>query len=844
MIRNSNRRPTPGYSSRRSSRKKRKRTQPWYSMFFSTKKKRKPGTEQPPWWAKLLPAKKPKPTSKRTVVTDDNLAGLSEESAQSEEAKQKAAELAKKLKRKRLIQNIITTLMVLVTLVVIAIAITLIYWAGFILPEDRKTIRNGLPRQNIAAGVYAAKEGDKPPELLAGREVGSDKSVKAFRLVEFHVDAEVKKDSPGNWVPAHVAYAIFIREDRAFYDHVGVDVWSVMRAVDANYEAGESVQGASTIDQQIIKNLLLTPEKRYRRKIREGLLALALEIEIPDKDAIFTYYLNIAYFGQYGGMEIRGIGQAAWVYFGCEVRDLSLRQAAILAQMIQSPGRYAPWTKNAQVVLARSNETITDMMSFNDESRKVLMQLKKKSRISQQATKVLASTSLETKEQRNVNDDAPYAVDAVYSRVRQDHENLSAAEAGSLHIQSTISKTLQDAATQAVQDWMATVDTRVRKGVTPNVALVALNPHNGDVLALVGGRDYVANQFNRATNAKRQPGSVFKPFLWAAAMHKDADKFNWARRIRESKPASGWPGSLHGYCECDLFLPDALKISSNDVAVKIGDELGISTVQEFIQATGMPKPRADRASFIGNSEVTPLQIAGAAAMFVTGKPVTPVLYREATGPGVSKLEPKTTDYGQVLSSEEAFIMTKMMQRIFEEGGTGASAGVLGLTHMAAGKTGSSRDAWFLGYTPNLVVVVYIGADDNKDIGATGAKVALPIWVDFLQKALAARPDLGGDFPDIVPGVVKAPYTTDVNGNPVYGYFLEGKQPKFVLPAETPTPTPEPTPVEGEPTPTPTPTATPTATPTPLGSRPRTVGPSSTPTPSPTPEGQPPPERNG
>lgn len=718
---------------------------------------------------------------------------------------------------------------------IIVLVVVLLFWAAFLLPRDKQTIRNGLPKQNDRAGVYAAPEGGKSPELLAAREASE-----SFRPVVFISGEKVNKNSPPNHVPENLVNPILTVEDQYFFEHPGVSLRGIIRAAKENVEDGKVVQGGSTITQQIIKNYFLTPEKSFGRKIREIRLAIALELVHGKKDDLLTYYLNIIYLGQYGGMEIRGVGQAAHVYFGRDVRDLSLGQAAIIAQMIQNPAKYAPWSRNTDLVRERRNRVI-----------KAMLELKKISEA--EANKVLALQTLETKI-LNPSNDAPYAVDAVYESVRRDHEAVNAAQAASLRIQSTISKPLQDAASQAVQSFLSEMDGRVRKNVHANVALVAINPHNGDVLALVGGRNYQESQFNRATKAFRQPGSVFKPFVWAAAIKEDPSKYNWATSFKEEKPSSGWPNNFGGYCNCDRTFADALKVSSNVVAVQIGDSVGQNTVATFAEKAGLPKQRQDRAMFIGGSEVTPLQLAGAYAAFVTGKPVSPKLYREAEDVNGQKFTPRTTEYEQLLTPQEAFIMTKMMERVLEEGGTGAAIRSMGFTAPAAGKTGSSRDAWFVGFTPNLVVVVYVGADNAADIGATGGRVAAPIWANFMKKALSLRPDLGGEFPSSVEGVEYAPYAVDQEGNKRFGWFLKGTVPPDPTPTPAPeatptpdgTPPPETDPVTGEPLPTPTPPgfrprpgdpsqASPEATPS---SRPRTMA-----TPSPATTPRPPTEEN-
>jgi penicillin-binding protein 1B len=530
-------------------------------------------------------------------------------------------------------------------------------------------------------------------------------------------------------IPAVLVHAILAIEDHRFFEHSGVDVNGLARALLRNVADEQMAQGGSTITQQLVKNTYLTPEKTVQRKYAEAMLSFALERRLSKND-IFALYCNEIYLGQRGAVSVRGVKEAAKIFYGKELRDLTLAEAATLAGMIQSPARYSP-VRHPEAAQARRNI--------------VLVAMHENGWISEEQKGAASAEAVTVAPAPEVDDSlAPYFVDYV-NRVAESQFETSADHQ---RIYTTIDLELQQAAEQALKRQLDRLDVvYANRGLKPQAALVALDPHTGNVLAMVGGRNYAESQLNRATDALRQPGSTFKPFVYAAAvedgfspvrMFMDAPREFVYDRDRIYRPAN-YGG---GYSMREVTMRTGLVRSLNVVTVDVALQTGLARIANLATRFGLPKPERYPALALGTEEVTPLQLASAYAAFVNdGQRVEAKAITSVGEPPATHAAPVAVD--QVVSPTTAYMITNMLQGVIERGTAHKARGAVRGTAIA-GKTGTSRDGWFVGYSPNLVCVVWIGFDDNKQLGLTGAEAALPAWVQFMNDAVALRPDLGGE----------------------------------------------------------------------------------------------------
>jgi penicillin-binding protein 1B len=627
-------------------------------------------------------------------------------------------------------------------------------------------------------------------------------------------------------LPPHLVKAITVTEDRSFFEHYGVNIRGIIRAFIRRYDSDPNSpiarQGGSSITQQLVKNLLLSPEQTWRRKISEAYMSIILETRLS-KEKIFELYCNQVYMGQQAGFSINGFGEASSAYFNKDVTNLNLAESAFLAALIRSPNRYNPYTK-IETATARRNQVLDSMAEAGA--------------ITQDEAKAAKGTPLQVVPARGRIDvsDAPYFADYVQNQLGDMIAGAGVAQ--HLRIYTTIDMDLQRAAYAAVTKQMAALDKIQSKRFEPGTlqaALVAMNAKTGEIVAMVGGRDYSKSQLNRATDAYRQPGSVFKPFVYATALNTAYDPIP-----RLITPATTYidepktftfdnqeysPGNFgESYRNAPVPLRDALVYSLNVVTVEVAMEVTIGRVMNLAAKAGLPKPpRAYPAMALGTSEATPLQIASAYTSFANlGTRTSPIaINRITTGNGVTIAAP-TTQKNEVLRPDVAYVMTSFMKDVVNRG-TAAKVRARGLKGTLAGKTGTSRDGWFAGYTPNLVCAVWVGFDDGSQLGLTGANSALPIWADFMQVALAQHPEWEGDWEmpagveqvDINPktGQLSVPEDTEKRVE----LFINGTGPNHdsELPAEemSPEELPSPSPLTDEPyEPPPLPTVSPTPTP--------------------------------
>jgi penicillin-binding protein 1B len=612
-------------------------------------------------------------------------------------------------------------------------------------------------------------------------------------------------------LPPHLVKAITVTEDRSFFEHYGVNIRGIVRALIRRYDADPNSpiarQGGSSITQQLVKNLLLSPEQTWRRKISEAYMSVILETRLS-KEEIFTLYCNQVYMGQQAGFSINGFGEASSAYFNKDVTNLTLEESAFLAGLIRSPNRYNPYTK-VQTATARRNQVLDSMAeakAITDEEAK--------------AAKAKDLLVVPARGRIDVSD-APYFADYVQNQLGDRIAGVGAAQ--HLRIYTTIDMDLQRAAYAALTKQMAALDKIQSKRFEPGTlqaALVAMNAKTGEIVAMVGGRDYSKSQLNRATDAYRQPGSVFKPFVYATALNTAYDPVP-----RVITPATTYmdapktftydnqeysPGNFgESYSNVPVTLRDGLVHSLNVVTVEVAMEVTIGRVMNLAAKAGLPKPpRSYPAMALGTSEATPLQIASAYTAFANlGTRTTPIaINRITTGDGVTIAAP-TAQKNEVLRPDVAYVMTSFMKDVVNRG-TAAKVRARGLKGPLAGKTGTSRDGWFAGYTPDLVCAVWVGFDDGSQLGLTGANSALPIWADFMQVALDQHPEWEGDWEmpagieqvEINPktGELAAPEDTDKRVE----LFIDGTGPNHVsdTPAEETTPEelPSPSPLSDQP----------------------------------------------
>ena len=624
-------------------------------------------------------------------------------------------------------------------------------------------------------------------------------------------------------LPPHLVKAITVTEDRSFFEHYGVNIRGIIRAFVRRYDTDPNSpiarQGGSSITQQLVKNLLLSPEQTWQRKISEAYMSIILETRLS-KEKIFELYCNQVYMGQQAGFSINGFGEASSAYFNKDVTNLNLAESAFLAALIRSPNRYNPYTK-VETATARRNQVLDSMAEAGA--------------ISQEEAKSAKATPLQVVPARGRIDvsDAPYFADYVQNQLGDMIAGTAVAE--HLRIYTTIDMDLQRAAYAAVTKQMAALDKIQSKRFEPGTlqaALVAMNAKTGEIVAMVGGRDYSKSQLNRATDAYRQPGSVFKPFVYATALNTAYDPVP-----RVITPATTYmdepktftydsqeytPGNFgESYSNAPVTLRDGLVHSLNVVTVEVAMEVTIGRVMNLAAKAGLPKPpRAYPAMALGTNEATPLQIASAYTAFANlGTRISPIaINRITTGNGVTIAAP-TAQKNEALRPDVAYVMTSFMKDVVNRG-TAAKVRARGLKGPLAGKTGTSRDGWFAGYTPDLVCAVWVGFDDGSQLGLTGANSALPIWADFMQVALAQHPEWEGDWEmpagieqvDINPktGQLSAPEDTEKRVE----LFINGTGPNQAIevpteeatPEELPSPSPLPDqPYEVPPLPTVSPT---------------------------------------
>jgi len=650
--------------------------------------------------------------------------------------------------------------------------------AGYAESDAVSEVWNGGFSVNQTSIVVRPTAGSFPSAVRVDLEdhriaklTGDDVSLESFTLAPESLtnDAFTKSGTRSQLafteIPQVLVQAITSIEDRRFFDHPGLDIFGVARAMLRNAGDERIGQGGSTITQQLVKNTYLTPERTLRRKFAEAMLSFTIERRLSKQD-IFALYCNEIFLGQRDAIAVRGVDQAARIYFGKELKDLTLAEAATIAGLIQSPARYSPIRQN-ESARSRRNTVLGTMV------RDGFITL---DQAAAAAREPLTVTDFDPARETV----APYFIDYV-NRVSRGTgvPPVNHAQDAPATI-TTVDLDLQKLASAAIKHQLDRLDKIYEpRAVRPQAALVALDPRTGKVLAMIGGRDYAESQLNRAVDARRQPGSVFKPIVYAAAlesgmsplrMFKDApQEFAYAHNQKYRPVNYGGGFSMN-----DVPMRDGLIKSLNVVTVDVAMQTGLARVANTALSFGLPRPTPYPALALGTTEATPLQVAAAYAAFANGgRRIQPFPIADA---GAVEGE-------QVIAPATAFMITDMLQGVIDHGTARAARGAIKET-VVAGKTGTSRDGWFVGYTPNLVCAVWIGFDDNKQLGLTGAEAALPAWVEFMKGAVDLRPELGGRAFDQPEG------TTIVEIDPKTDNLATGKCPSHervaMLAAQAPT----------------------------------------------------------
>ncbi|MBF0557880.1 MAG: PBP1A family penicillin-binding protein [Nitrospirae bacterium] len=532
-------------------------------------------------------------------------------------------------------------------------------------------------------------------------------------LAEFYL--ERRNFIPHYKIPDIVKKAFISIEDQRFYSHSGVDLIGILRALYRDIMAKSIVEGGSTITQQLTKMLFLKPERNLARKVKEAIISVQIEKRYT-KDEILGMYLNKAYFGA----RAYGIEAAAQTYFGKTVLDLSLAEAAMLAGLQRAPATYSPF-KNSEKTSVRRQLVLKKMLEIGfitiDEYRRAIEE------------------PLPTAP-HNRKYEAPYFIEHLRQQLEARYGDK--LYTSGLRIYSTIDYSLQMAAENALKYGIELVEKRVKPPV--QAALVAVDLRDGTIKALVGGTDYWETQFNRATLALRQPGSAFKPFVYAAAMEDgmstDDEILDEPLVFPGAKPGSTWsPKNYDNKYHGTVPLKTAIALSLNAATVRLADDIGLDKIISLARRCGIKSTLQPYMPIaLGASDVTLLELTSAYGVFATGRRTDALTYSRILNREKIPIEEMHSSSEEVLPQDSVDKMKELLHAVIE---SGTAVKAKELKRMVYGKTGTTNDfsdAWFVGFDDNLVVGVWVGRDNHKPIGPkeTGAQAALPIWMDFMK----------------------------------------------------------------------------------------------------------------
>lgn len=543
-------------------------------------------------------------------------------------------------------------------------------------------------------------------------------------------------------VPSLLVKAVLAAEDHRFFEHRGVDWRRILGAARANIIAGGTVQGGSTLTQQLIKNFFLSQERTIKRKLTEVCLALIIENHYS-KLQILENYLNEIYLGQRGAKSILGIWEAARFYFGKAPRDLTLGEMAIIAGMIKAPNRYAP-NRHPERAILRRNHILQRMVVLGT--------------ITEEEADAARHEEAGPRQMPPEKNKAPYFVDFIRKELEASYPAGTLTKAG-LNIFTVLDMRLQQIAREVIQTGLAELEEKhpqLKREIPEErlqACLVAIQPQTGHILALVGGRDYQVSQFNRTVQARRQLGSIFKPVVFLAALEKERQQrdgrflptslvndapFSWFYEDKEWSPRN-YKNRYRGM----VSLRKALEKSSNAATARIAQEVGLEPARQMAVRLGFTSPLPAYPSLaLGAAEVTPLEVAFAYSTLANqGIATQPETIHWITSRTGEIIEQHQMTVEQRIHPDEAYVLTHLLEGVMKQG-TGAGARRRGFVRPAAGKTGTTNDygdAWFVGYTPDLLTVVWVGFDRRASLDLSGAQAALPIWTAFMKRATVGMP---------------------------------------------------------------------------------------------------------
>ncbi len=605
----------------------------------------------------------------------------------------------------------------------------------------------------MTIGVFLAITRDLPQikSLETYRPSAVTRIYSSDNILLAELFAEKRDPVPIEDIPAFLKEALVATEDRNFYNHIGIDLKGIMRAIIKDIMAGKFVEGASTITQQLTKTLFLTPRKTLMRKIKEALLALQLERRYT-KNEILELYLNQVYFGS----GAYGVESAARIFFEKSVKELNLAESALIAGMPKAPSVYSPLI-NPELAIKRRNIVLKQMLQTDIINKKAYKNAIK------EAMHPAASDLKSVK--------APYFIGYI-KKILEKNLSSSILYKGGLRITTTLAYNLQQNAEHAVARGLSALENRMIingiKEPAPQAALVALDVRTGGILAMVGGKDFYKSPFNRATSAKRQPGSAFKPVIYALAIERGFSQNSMildAPVFFKGVDRDWKPENFSKDYKGEITFRKALALSKNIPAVRLMKKLGPSSVVQFAHSMGIESYMpADLSLALGTSETTLLNLTSVYAVFPNKgnmiKPYGVIEVSDSSGRIIMRAKPKKN---AAMSRAGAAIITDMLRAVVTEG-TGKKAKKL--SRPVGGKTGTTnnyKDALFIGFSPTVAAGVWVGQDRmvNLGKGETGARAALPIWIDFMEKILEESPAYYFDMPDDVVRLYMDTVTGDI-----------------------------------------------------------------------------------
>jgi penicillin-binding protein 1B len=637
--------------------------------------------------------------------------------------------------------------------------------------------------------VFRIRDGfiDEILELPAGRTLGAVLIEPEQLGAYYGPDREQRELIELEALPSHLVDAIVAVEDQRFEAHPGIDVRRIGGALLANLRAGGIRQGGSTLTQQLVKNFFLTPERTLKRKAHEAVMALLVEFRY-DKREILETYLNEIYLGQRGSTEIHGVGEAALRFFGKRVQNLNLAESALLAALIQSPNGISPY-RNPEGARER-RDLVLELMA-------------EQGRIEPAQRDAAIAESLSLATITPDPGDARYFLDLLRVQLSDAYDATVLSSQG-IKVYSTLESRTQRLAATALREGIEKLERQFPALVTDDPTrvlqgcIVAIRPQTGEIVALVGGRNYQLSQFDRCTQARRPAGSTFKPFVYIAGLEPRMGgpaitlaSFLDDSPLEVATPSGPWqPRNFDREFHGRVGVREAIERSFNVATARLAQEIGIGRVADVARRMGIESALPLVPSLaLGVADVSPLEMARAYATLAGGG-IRPLIHsiEDLVGPAGKTLERRELHHKRVIDAGTAYLVTSLLQGVAHRG-TAAGVRSTGIKGPIAAKTGTSdeeRDLWFVGYTPELVAVVWIGFDEPRSIGFASSRGALPIWRRFIGELTGGQ--IHGQFPR-PPNVVVADIDPVTGARALWGcpdrrreLFIEGTLPEQVCPS--------------------------------------------------------------